>query len=43
MSRRVFLKQSVMTITMITRAEEVSSGLLRRTIAGESSRRMSEK
>ena len=34
MSRRIFLKQSVMTIAVITRAEEVSSGLLKRTIAG---------
>jgi len=43
MSRRIFLKQSVMTIAVITRAEEVSSGLLKRTTGRESLRRTPEK
>ena len=43
MSRRVFLKQSAMTISVITRVEEVCSGLLKHTTGRESSKRVFEK
>jgi hypothetical protein len=43
MSRRVFLKQSAMTISVTTRIEEVYSGLLKHITGRESSKRVFEK